>query len=91
MKQVVHFDVGLIIAFTLLSFTLVFAVEGVLIWQLLRRQTGATDSRDATRIDKQATKELDGAPARALPEPVPSITEETTRAFEPLYSERKSN
>ena len=28
--------------------------------------------------------------ARALTEPVPSVTEHTTRAFEPIYTERKS-
>jgi hypothetical protein len=29
------------------------------------------------------------AQARALPDPAPSVTEHTTRAFEPIYSERK--
>jgi hypothetical protein len=37
-----------------------------------------------------ATKELDAAQARALPEPVPSVTEHTTRSFEPIYSKRKA-
>lgn len=90
MKEVVHFNIGLITAFTALSFTLLFAVEGVFIWQLVRR-TGAKAVADGTRIDKQATKELEAAPVRALPDPVPSVTEQTTRAFEPLYNERKSN
>jgi hypothetical protein len=91
MKEVVHFDLGLIIAFTLLSFTLVLGVEGVLIWQLVRRRPGAQDGRDSAPQDKQTTRELDVAPAQALPEPISSVTEQTTRAFEPLYSERKSN
>ena len=38
----------------------------------------------------QATRELDAAQARVLPEPVPSVTEHTTRAFEPIYNERTS-
>jgi predicted amidophosphoribosyltransferase len=91
MKEVVHFDMGLIIAFTALSFTLVFAVESVLIWQLVRRRTDRKDNTDVTRIDRQTTKELDAVPVRALPDPVPSVTEQTTRAFEPVYNERKSN
>jgi hypothetical protein len=41
-------------------------------------------------MNEQVTKELDAAQPRALPEPVPSVTEHTTRTFEPLYSERKS-
>jgi hypothetical protein len=91
MKEVAHFDVGLIIAFTVLCFTLVFAVESVLIWQLVRHRTGFQDNRDGRLTDKQSTKELDVAPVLALPEPLSSVTEQTTRAFEPLYSERKSN
>ncbi|MCU1264815.1 MAG: Zinc-ribbon domain protein [Acidobacteria bacterium] len=89
MKEVVHFDVGLIIAFTLFCFTLVFAVEGVLIWQLLSRRTQKKDAGDTARISRQTTNELDGDMARALPEPVASVTEQTTRAFEPVYSDRK--
>jgi len=42
------------------------------------------------QLKGQATKGLDAAQARALPEPVSSVTEHTTRAFEPIPSERTS-
>lgn len=91
MKNVVHFDLGLIIALTLLSFFLVFAVEGVLIWQLLRPQGRRREMIETDTLPQQTTRELEGAPARVLAEPVPSITDHTTQVFEPVYRERKSN
>jgi hypothetical protein len=39
---------------------------------------------------EQDTKELYQAQARVLAEPMPSVTEHTTRTFEPISSERKS-
>jgi hypothetical protein len=42
------------------------------------------------RLKGPATKELDAAHARAMPEHVPSVTEHTTRAFDPIYTERTS-
>jgi hypothetical protein len=36
----------------------------------------------------QTTKELDAAQVRVLPEPMPSVTEHTTRTFEPSFIER---
>lgn len=90
MKNVLDFKAGLIIFFTSLSFLLTFAVEGVLVWLLLSRRGAAKEARDTARPDEQATKELEAAQARVLPEPVPSVTEHATRAFEPSYGERKS-
>jgi len=84
------FDLPLIIAFTLLSFLTMLLVEGVLIRLLLRRNRG-TEAAGGTALSKgQATKELNAAQARVLPEAMPSVTEHTTRAFEPIHSERKS-
>jgi hypothetical protein len=60
-------------------------VESVFTWQLLSRKRGAEETGDT------ATKELYAAQARVLPEPVPSVTEHTTRAFEPIYTDRKSS
>ena len=82
-------DSPLIIAFTLLSFLMMLLVEGVLIRLLLRRNRGAEATGDTTLSKEQATKELNAAQARVLPEATPSVTEHTTRAFEPIYSERK--
>jgi len=87
--KMVGLNVGQILAFTILSFLIMLLVEGVFIWQLWRRKRGAEET-GAALSKEQATKELDVAQARVLPEPMPSVTEHTTRAFEPIYSERKS-
>ena len=88
--KMVGLDVGLILAFTILSFLIMLLVEGVFTWQFLRRKRGGEETGESALSKKQATKELVAAQARVLPEPVPSVTEHTTRAFEPIYRERES-
>jgi ABC-type nickel/cobalt efflux system permease component RcnA len=88
--KMVGLNVGQILAFTILSFLIMLLVEGVFIWHLLRRKRGAEETGDTALSKEQATKELDAAQARALPEPVPSVTEHATRAFESAYNERTS-
>jgi len=90
MKAVLGLNVGQILAFTLLSFLIMLLIEGVCIRLLFRRKRGTEEAGDTVLLKGQATKELDAAQARVLPEPVPSVTEHTTRAFEPIYSEQKS-
>ena len=91
LKQLLDLNNGIIIAFGLLCFTLMIAVESVFIYLLLRRRkAGAKEAGGDERPAARATKELDAArEVRTLPEPVPSVTEQTTRTFEPAYSERK--
>jgi hypothetical protein len=86
--KMVGLNVGQILGFMILSFLIMLVLEGVFIWQLFRRKRG--DDEKGTLPTKHATKELDAANARVLPEPIPSVTEHTTRAFDPIYSERKS-
>ena len=90
MKAVLHLEVGLILAFTLLSFLIMLSLEGVIIRLLFRRKRGAEEAGDTVLLKGQATRELDAAQARVLPEPMPSVTEHTTRAFDPIYPERTS-
>lgn len=91
LKQLLDLNQGIILAFGLLGFALMIAVESVFIYLLLsRRRAGAREAGGRQEATGQTTRELDAAQARALPEPVPSVTEQTTRAFEPAYSERKS-
>ena len=92
LKQVAGFDLPFLLVATMLSFVLMLVVEGVIIGLLLKGKRGAKEAEasDTERLKGQTTKGLGGAQARVLPEPVPSVTEETTRAFEPIYSERKS-
>ena len=87
MKAILHFDYGPIVAFALLSFLIMLSLEGVFIRLLFRRRRGAEEAGDTALSKGQATRELDSA--RALSEPMPSVTEHTTRAFDPIYTERE--
>lgn len=85
------FDKGVIIGVTLLIFLLMLAVEGVFIRLLTRDMRGAKEMSDTRRLKGKATQELGvAAQARALREPVPGVTEHTTRTFEPIYVDRKA-
>lgn len=88
-KEGVGFN-PVVLAAAMLSFVLTFLVEVVLFWLLLRGRKGAKRAAAAERLTEQTTKELSEAQARVLPEPTSSVTEHTTRAFDPVYSERKS-
>jgi hypothetical protein len=85
--KMVGLEVGQILAFTILSFLIMLLVEGVFTWQLLIRKRGAATG-DTALSNAQTIKELDAAQARVLPEPMPSVTEHTTRTFEPIFIER---
>lgn len=88
MKAVLHFELGQILAFTLLSFLIMLSLEGVIIRLLFRRKHRSEERADTVHLQVQATRELDVAHAQALPEPMASVTEHTTRAFAPSYLER---
>jgi hypothetical protein len=90
MKAVLHFDVGIIIAFTLLTFLTMLLLEGVFIRLLLSRKRGPEAAGNAGVLKGQATKELDVTEVRALPDKMPSVTEHTTRTFEPAHLKRTS-
>lgn len=90
MKAVLNLNVGLILAFTVLSFLIMLLIEGVFIRLLFHHKRGDEEAGDTVLLKGQATRELDAAQTRGLPEGVPSVTEHTTRTFEPIYSERES-
>jgi uncharacterized protein (DUF983 family) len=90
LKAVVGFDLPILLAITLFSFVLMLVIEGILIGLLLKGRRGAKEAGDGARLKEQTTKELGEAQALGLAEPVPSVTEHTTRAFDTIYSERKS-
>lgn len=81
---------GLMFTFMLLSFFTVLAIDGLLIWQLSRLTSGAKETSGTIQLKEPRAKELGRMPAHALAEPVSSVTEHTTRTFEPIYSERKA-
>ena len=88
MKAQLNANIGFIMFFTMLSFALMTAIEGVLVWLLVSR---SRIRKTAGEIDQKQkdTKELGDAPLRQLAEPVASVTENTTRTFEPVYEKRK--
>jgi len=90
MKNELHFDLGLLIFFSLLTFALMTAIEAVFVWMLFSRNRAANHPLELGQKPR-TTKELDVAPARLLAEPIPlpSVTEEPTRSFEPTYERRK--
>jgi uncharacterized paraquat-inducible protein A len=79
---------GAVLAFSTLIFLLMLAVETVFIWLLLSRRK---EVRQAEQVNKQAARELEPPQQRALPEHLVSVTEHTTRAFEPIQSQRKAD
>jgi hypothetical protein len=90
MKSVLNLGPGPVLAFTMLSFIIMLLLESVFIFLLVRRRRGTVETSDAIAPRQQATNELDAAQMRRLPEPVPSVTEHTTRTFDPIYTERTS-
>jgi hypothetical protein len=84
------FDLPILIAIMILSFVILMIIEAVLIGLLFRQRKRPRDVSDSNRLKDHTTKELQQAHERMLHEPVPSVTENTTRAFEPIYSEPKS-
>src|SRR5256714_2385434 len=88
MKKVIQLETGAMLGFTVLSFLIMLLLEGIFIFLLFRRKPGEKQSRDTHQNNRASTKELE-AQSRQPMEPISSVTEHTTRAFDPLYSERK--
>jgi hypothetical protein len=89
MKAILRLDAGVILGFAVLCFLIMLSLEGVFVRLLFRRKR-STEKASDNLMSGSATKELDAAHARGLPEPVPSVTEHTTRAFAPSFTERSS-
>ncbi|MCM3871435.1 MAG: hypothetical protein ND895_12190 [Pyrinomonadaceae bacterium] len=83
------FNNELIALFSMLSFLLLLGAESVFIWLMLRSRSAAKEPSVLSQSREFPTQELGEKQARALPEPVPSVTEQTTRTLEPVYRERK--
>jgi hypothetical protein len=90
MKAVAGFGLPILLAVTVFSFLLMLMVEGVLVGLLMKGRRGAGGASDVGRPEEKTTKELGEAQVWSLPGPAPSVTEHTTRAFEPIRSGRKS-
>ena len=75
-------------AFAWTSLLLLVALEVVFLILLLRRRPGKVEAREADQFNGSQTKELEAKYAGGLAEPVRSVTEHTTRAFDAIPRER---
>ncbi len=82
MKAILHFDFGPLVAFAFLSFLLLIALEGILMFRLFRRKRAADDSAKSIG-PKNITKELE-AQSHAFAEPVSSVIDHTPRTLDPV-------
>lgn len=89
MKVFLDLPVDRILGFALIPFLLLLLVEGVFIRLLLSSKRAAVANENPA-VAGPATRELDATHARALPEPMTSVTDHTTRTFDPIYTERNS-
>lgn len=90
MKVVLGLPVERVLGFGVLPFLLMLLLEGVCLRLLLRRNRDAKETGAHALLKEQTTKELGRAEERLLTEPVPSVTDHTTRTLEHVHSERKS-
>ena len=88
MKNVVGFEPGLIIAIVLLCFALMVVLECVLIWLFL--SVGRDERSRIQQLKEHTTQELSVGQPQALHEPLTSVTDATTRAFDPILVQRNS-
>jgi hypothetical protein len=89
----VQFNAGLgtVTIFSLIILLLMLVVEGVFISLLFGSKSDSNDGKSVMELlKKQTTRELEAAQPHALSEPVASVTEHTTRAFEPIYVQKKA-
>lgn len=83
------FDPMILVA-AALTFLLLVGVELALFWLLVSGRREARKAAAAESAKEHATKGLAGARAPSLPEPTSSVTEHTTRTFDPLPVERRT-
>ena len=82
MKNALGLELGQILGFAVLSFLIMILLEGVFLLVLFRR-TRSEERATPELAARHTTKEL-AAPR----EPLSSVTEHTTRAFEPILTDR---
>ena len=79
-----------IIAYMILSTVAFLGIYGMHIWQFIRLTSRGKKSSSTPEIEGPDTKEIGPAQARVLSEFTPSVTEHTTRTFEPITTKREA-
>ena len=87
MKNVLHFEMGLIMFLSLLCFLMMTLIEAVFIWRFMS-QRSLKERFEPPTLAESTKPELGPAHAGGLVEPQQSVTDHTTRSFEPVYSKR---
>ena len=90
MKVILGLPVERVLAFALLPFMVMLLLEGLCLRLLLRRTRTVEEAINSALLKERTTKELDAAREQFLTEPMPSVTDHTTRTLEPSFNERKS-
>lgn len=88
MKTALGLELGQILAFAVLSFLLLLSLETVFVLLLFRRNRAEKEQPTTELTGRHATKELGAPQVQALREPLTSVTDHTTRAFEPIYTKQ---
>ena len=89
LKEVVGFNLGLIAAVMLVGFGMMVAIESVLVYLLLSGRKAARRADEGYELKRATPLELNHPQPEMLQEPIGSVTEHTTRTFEPIYTERR--
>lgn len=83
------FNPALTIAFPIVIFLLMLAIEGVFIWKYLSPRRRAKKVPGTGRLQENASNELGAVQTSWITDAVPSVTEHTTHTFEPIHSDPK--
>jgi|ERR1051326_7898003 flagellar basal body-associated protein FliL len=86
--KAIQFEFGPLMAITMMGFLIMIALEGIFTYLLFRgRQRG--EVKDAKLTSAQSTTKQLEAQSQFPLQPVESVTENTTRTLDPVFSERK--
>ena len=88
LKAALRLDNDEVMALAVVPFLVMLVLEFVFVRLLLRRAKTDDGAGANVKLKGPATRELDAAHVTSLPEHVPSVTEHTTRAFDPIYTQR---
>ena len=89
MREVVGFELSLIWTVTMVSFMMLLGIEGLFIFMFFSGRKTARQLSRGSHPKEPKTKELVEGSIPLLHEPVASVTEQTTRAFEPVYNKQR--
>jgi hypothetical protein len=83
------FNEGVTLGFTMIGFLIMLILEATFALLLFRRKREEGVPRSRQSLADRGTNELVAPRGEALPEPVASVTEHTTRAFAPILKDRQ--